>query len=54
MKFRPMMRLTSILILPKTIVFCEGSCDGVERKSYDKSIYEIIFAETHPEAVFIS
>lgn len=42
------------LMLPKTIVFCEGDPNGKSRKDYDKSIYTTIFGETHPEAFFIS
>lgn len=42
------------LMLPKTIVFCEGNPNGKSRKDYDKSIYTTIFGETHPEAFFIS
>ena len=42
------------LILPKVIVFCEGTSAGNGRKNFDKTIYEKIFLETHPEAFFIS
>lgn len=42
------------LMLPKTIVFCEGDPNGKSRKDYDKIIYTTIFGETHPEAFFIS
>ena len=42
------------LVLPKTIVFCEGNSNGKSRKDYDKSIYTIIFGNEHPEAVFLS
>lgn len=42
------------LMLPKTIVFCEGDPNGGKRKDFDKSIYSIIFADTHPDAFFIS
>lgn len=42
------------LILPKVIVFCEGTSAGNGRKNFDKAIYETIFSETHPEAFFIS
>lgn len=42
------------LLLPKTIVFCEGSPNGGKRKDFDKTIYSTIFADTHPEAFFIS
>lgn len=42
------------LILPKTIIFCEGNPNGEKRKNFDKTIYSIIFADTHPEAFFIS
>lgn len=42
------------LMLPKTIVFCEGSPTGRKRKDFDKTIYSTIFADTHPDAFFIS
>ena len=42
------------LMLPKTIVFCEGDPNGGKRKDFDKTIYSTIFADTHPEAFFIS
>jgi predicted ATPase len=42
------------LILPQTIVFCEGNSNGNRRKDFDKTIYSTIFADTHPEAFFIS
>ncbi len=42
------------LILPKTIVFCEGDHLGTDRKDFDKSIFETIFGETHPDTYFIS
>lgn len=42
------------LMLPKTIVFCEGDPNGGRRKDFDKTIYSTIFADTHPEAFFIS
>lgn len=42
------------LILPQTIVFCEGNSNGNVRKDFDKSIYSQIFENTHPEAFFIS
>lgn len=42
------------LMLPKTIVFCEGDHNGKTRKDFDKIIYSTIFADTHPEAFFIS
>ena len=42
------------LILPQTIVFCEGNSNGNNRKDFDKSIYSKIFEDTHPEAFFIS
>lgn len=42
------------LMLPRTIVFCEGDSSGGKRKDFDKMIYSTIFAETHPEAFFIS
>ncbi len=42
------------LMLPKTIVFCEGDPNGGKRKDFDKTIYSTIFTDTHPEAFFIS
>ena len=42
------------LMLPKTIVFCEGDPNGRKRRDFDKTIYSTIFGETHPEAFFIS
>lgn len=42
------------LILPQTIVFCEGDPNGGKRKDFDKTVYTTIFADTHPEAFFIS
>lgn len=42
------------LMLPKTIVFCEGDSNGGKRKDFDKRIYTTIFDDTHPEAFFIS
>ena len=42
------------LMLPKTIVFCEGDPNGKARKDFDKIIYSTIFSDTHPEAFFIS
>ena len=42
------------LMLPQTIVFCEGDPNGGKRKDFDKTIYSTIFADTHPEAFFIS
>lgn len=42
------------LMLPKTIVFCEGDPNGGKRKDFDKSIYTTIFADTHPDTLFIS
>lgn len=42
------------LLLPKTIIFCEGDPEGNTRRNFDKDIYSTIFADTHPEAFFIS
>lgn len=42
------------LMLPKTIVFCEGNPNGEKCKDFDKTIYSTIFADTHPETLFIS
>lgn len=42
------------LMLPQTIVFCEGDPNGGKRRDFDKTIYSTIFADTHPEAFFIS
>ena len=44
----------SKLILPKTIVFCEGDYKGNNRKDFDKRIYTTIFGDTHPDSLFIS
>lgn len=42
------------LMLPRTIIFCEGDPNGGKRKDFDKTIYSTIFADTHPEAFFLS
>ena len=42
------------LMLPKSIVFCEGDPNGSKRKDFDKRIYTTIFGDTHPESFFIS
>lgn len=42
------------LMLPKKIVFCEGDPNGKHRKNFDKTIYEIIFGDTHSDTSFIS
>lgn len=42
------------LMLPETIVFCEGDPNGGKRKDFDKSIYTTIFEESHPQVFFIS
>lgn len=42
------------LILPKVIVFCEGTSNGGSRKDFDKTIYTTVFEQAHPEAFFIS
>lgn len=42
------------LMLPQTIVFCEGNPNGGKRKDFDKTIYTTIFSDTHPEVFFIS
>lgn len=42
------------LMLPKSIVFCEGDPSGSKRKDFDKRIYTTIFGDTHPESFFIS
>lgn len=44
----------SKLLLPKTIVFCEGDPNGRARKDYDKIILTNIFCDKHPETFFIS
>ena len=41
-------------MLPQVVVFCEGDPNGKKRKDFDKTIYSTIFADTHPEAFFIS
>ena len=35
-------------------MFCEDYSNGRKRKNFDKEIYSKIFADTHPEAFFIS
>ena len=42
------------LMLPETIVFCEGNSNGNSRKNFDKTIYSTVFGDTHPKATFIS
>lgn len=42
------------LMLPQTIVFCEGNPNGGKRKDFDKIIYTTIFGDNHPDAFFIS
>ncbi|EKY01378.1 hypothetical protein HMPREF9163_00304 [Selenomonas sp. oral taxon 138 str. F0429] len=42
------------LILPKTIVICEGDSNGNGRRDFDKSVYTKIFEKKYPGAVFIS
>lgn len=42
------------LMLPKKIVFCEGTPNGTSRKDYDKKIFTHIFGDTHPDTFFIS
>jgi len=42
------------LILPKQIVFCEGTDRGRIVKNFDKTIYEKIFGRTHPDTQFVS
>ena len=42
------------LMLPKTIVFCEGDPNGGKRKDFDKMIYSTIFSDTRPDTFFIS
>lgn len=42
------------LLLPKKIVFCEGNPSGGKRKDFDATIYSTIFANTHPDAFFLS
>ncbi len=44
----------SKLLLPKTIVFCEGDPNGKARKDYDKIILTSIFSDAHPDTFFIS
>lgn len=44
----------SNLISPKKIVFCEGDSNGKSRKDFDKSIYTLIFEDTHPDTYFVS
>lgn len=42
------------LILPKTIVICEGDSNGNGRRDFDKSVYTKIFEQNYPGTVFIS
>jgi predicted ATPase len=42
------------LILPRKIVFCEGSTNGNSRKDFDKTILTKIFSDEHPDTFFIS
>ena len=42
------------LILPKRIVFCEGTSNGKKRANFDKRIYETIFSNEYPDTFFIS
>ena len=42
------------LLLPKVIIFCEGTSQGNGRKDFDKLIYSTIFGDSHPDAFFIS
>ncbi len=42
------------LMLPRTIVFCEGSTLGNKRRDFDKRIYSEIFKKKYPDAYFIS
>lgn len=45
------------LVSPKTIIYCEGRGDpgkGGAERGMDARVFNTIFAETHPEALFIS
>jgi predicted ATPase len=42
------------LILPKKIIFCEGTSIGRKNKDFDKQIYTIIFQDKYMDAQFIS
>lgn len=42
------------LMLPRRIVFCEGTFNGGKRKDFDKAIYTTIFGESYPDTLFIS
>lgn len=42
------------LMLPKTIVFCEGSSTGNRRKDFDKTVYSTIFENEYPNTMFLS
>lgn len=44
----------SKLIVPKTIVFCEGTPRGRRYKDFDAQIYEKIFSNTYPDTSFVS
>lgn len=42
------------LMLPETLVVCEGDANGKKRKDFDKRIYQAIFETNHPEVFFVS
>jgi len=44
----------SKLILPSTIVICEGTSKGRKYKNFDAQIYSKIFEKKHPDVTFVS
>jgi predicted ATPase len=42
------------LVLPKTIVFCEGTIQGRKNPDFDKQVYTTIFQDKYPKVQFIS
>ena len=44
----------SKLVAPKTIIFCEGNPNGNGNRSFDSSIYNLIFQNKYPDATFVS
>lgn len=44
----------STLIMPKSVVFCEGTKKGYRRKDFDSRCYETIFNNNYPDVVFYS
>jgi predicted ATPase len=44
----------SNLVIPETIIVCEGSNTGTRRKNFDADIYNQIFGKSYPHILFIS